>query len=330
MSFKICMVGCGWFARQCHGPALRRYAAAHRDARLAACCDADIGRALEFWGTFGFERHYSDIQAMLAAEEPDAVILAVPPEAACRAAGPVLGRGLPLLLEKPPGMSPAELERLIGAAGEGGARVQVAFNRRYMPIMRQARSILDSEFRTGSPGRIDYTLLRFDRWDPDFSTTAIHAMDAVLFLAGSPFRAAEVRYQTQRQGEREATGVVVEAECVSGARVAVNIQPVAGLNAEFALIHAVGRTLEVAIPFSPHSAGGGSLKLWRDDKLAVSHSDNEGDALDWLGVCGETEAFLEAVRSGVGMVPGLKDCRQQVALMEAVRLRKSGLISFSP
>jgi predicted dehydrogenase len=330
MRFKICMVGCGWFARQCHGPALRRYAAAHKDARLAACCDADIGRALEFQGAFGFERHYSGIQAMLAAEEPDAVILAVPPEAACHAAGLVLGRGLPLLLEKPPGMSPAELGSLIAEAGRSGARVQVGFNRRYMPVMRRARSILDSEFQPGSPGRIDYTLLRFDRWDPDFSTTAIHALDAALFLAGSPFRAAEVRHQPQKQGDREATGVVVEAECVSGTRVAVNIQPVAGLNAEFAIIHAVGQTLEVSIPISPQAASGGSLKFWRGDKLAASYSGGEGDALDWLGVCGETEAFLGAVRSGAVMVPGLQDCRQQVALMEAMRIRKSGLISFSP
>lgn len=330
MSLKICMVGCGWFARQCHGPALRRYTAAHEDARLAACCDPDVGRALEFRGTFGFERSYPGIQAMLAAEEPDAVILAVPPQAACDAACLVLGRGLPLLLEKPPGMSPSELERILAASGRDRSRVQVAFNRRHMPVMRRARLILDSEFQPGSPGRIDYTLLRFDRWDPDFSTTAIHALDAALFLAGSPFRDAEVRHQPQRQGDREATGVVVEAECVSGARVMVNVQPVAGLNAESAVIHAVGRTLEVRIPVSLQSAGGGSLALWRGDKLAASYSDGEGDALDWLGVCGETEAFLDAVRSGAGMVPGLEDCRQQVTLMEAMRTRKSGLISFSP
>jgi predicted dehydrogenase len=330
MSFEICMVGCGWFARQCHGPALRRYAVAHKDAKLAACCDADAGRALEYREAFGFERHYSGIPAMLASEKPDAVILAVPPGKACRAAGLLLRRRLPLLLEKPPGMSSAELERLIAAAVKGGARVQVAFNRRHMPVMRRAREILDSDFRPGSPGRIDYTMLRFDRWDPDFSTTAIHALDAALFLAGSPFGTAEIRYQSQSLGDREATGFVVRAECVSGARVTVNIQPVAGLNAEFAVIHAVGRTLEVTIPLSPQSAGGGSLKLWRGDKLAASYSDSEGDALDWLGVCGETEAFLDAVRSGAPMAPGLQDCRQQVALMEAMRLRKSALIPFSP
>jgi hypothetical protein len=45
-------------------------------------------------------------------------------------------------------------------------------------------------------------------------------------------------------------------------------------------------------------------------------------------VFGETGAFLNAVRSGSSMTPGLQDCHQQVALMEAIRLRRSGLIRF--
>jgi hypothetical protein len=45
-------------------------------------------------------------------------------------------------------------------------------------------------------------------------------------------------------------------------------------------------------------------------------------------VFGETEAFLNAVRSGSSLVPALQDCHQQIELMEAIRLRRSGLIRF--
>jgi predicted dehydrogenase len=206
--------------------------------------------------------------------------------------------------------------------------VQVAFNRRHMPVMRRARAILDGQFQPGSIGRIDYEMTRFDRWDPDFSTTAVHALDAALFLSGSPFRTAEVGVQPRTQQGRMAASFVVEAECVSGSKVLVNVQPVSGLNAESATIHAIGQSLEVRIPVSPESREGGSLRHWRGDRLAAFYSDSQGQAVDWLGISGETEAFLDAVRSGTGFAPGLQDCRQQVALMEAMRLRTTGPIPF--
>jgi predicted dehydrogenase len=170
------MIGCGSFAQLCHGPAQRKYAGSHPDVRLAACCDADGNRAREYAGAFGFARHFTDISAMLAIEKPDAVILAVPPTMTCGVASLVLERGFPLLLEKPPGMSPAELGRLIAAAERGGGRAQVAFNRRYMPVMRRAHEILDAGIPPESVGRVDYEMIRFDRWEPDFSITAIHAV----------------------------------------------------------------------------------------------------------------------------------------------------------
>src|SRR5208283_4016601 len=165
---------------------------------------------------------------MLSAERPDAVVMAVPPAVACAAACPVLERGFPLLLEKPPGLTAAELDRLVAAAGRGGGRAQVAFNRRHMPVMQRALEILAGAFRRGSVERIDYDMIRHERWDPDFSTTAIHAIDAALVLARAPFRSAEIRYQALRRGDLEAADVDIEARCSPGPRVLVRIRPVSG------------------------------------------------------------------------------------------------------
>jgi predicted dehydrogenase len=326
MSLKICMVGCGYFAEFCHGPAQRKYAATHSDVQLAACCDVDEDRARRHAGAFGFARHYADIPAMLAAEKPDAVVAAVPPGMTCGVGTLLLERGLPVLLEKPPGLSPAELERLLAAAQRGGARVQVAFNRHYMPVMLRAREILAAGTPPASVIQIDYEMIRFDRWEPDFSTTAIHAVDGALVLARSPFRSAEIRLQTARDGDREAMNLSIEAECISGTRVRVIIQPVAGFNADFARVHAVGQSLALKIPVSPLSQANGSLEHWRGDKLVASYSDAGCDVVEKLGVFGETEAFLNAVRTGAALAPGLQDCHQQVALMEAIRLHRTGPI----
>jgi len=322
------MIGCGSFARLCHGPAQQQQRASHPDIELAACCDADPVRSLRYAEEFGFGRSYSDAQAMLSAERPDAVVMAVPPAVACAAACPVLERGFPLLLEKPPGLTAAELDRLVAAAGRGGGRAQVAFNRRHMPVMQRALEILAGAFRRGSVERIDYDMIRHERWDPDFSTTAIHAIDAALVLARAPFRSAEIRYQALRRGDLEAADVDIEARCSPGPRVLVRIRPVSGGNSESATVRAAGRSLVLRIPVSPQSPGDGCAEHWSDGKLVASFSDREFGAVGRLGVLGETGAFLGAVRSGGAFSPGLEDCRQQVALMEAIRARREGPIHF--
>jgi len=328
VSLKLCMIGCGSFARLSHGPAQKRYRASHPDTELAACCDASPDRARDYADAFGFRRWYGEVPAMLAAERPDAVVMAVPPGATCAAAGPVLERGFPLLLEKPPGLTPAELDRLVAAAGRGGGPAQVAFNRRYMPVMRRALEILAEAFPPGSVERIDYEMTRHERWDPDFSTTAVHALDGALVLARGPLRSARMSFQVRRSGEREAADVDVDARCASGAPVAIRIRPVSAANAESATILGAGQSLVVRIPFSPQAPGDSGVEHWRGGALAASFSDRDLDAVERLGVQGETEAFLGAVRSGGPCSPRLEDCRQQVALMEAIRLRRTGPLDF--
>ena len=329
MNLRICMIGCGEFARLCHGPSQRKCVALHPEVELAACCDTDPIRAQAYGKSFGFAGHYSDVLTMLAAEDPDAVVLAVPPATTCRVASLVLEHGFPLLLEKPPGMTLAELDRLIAAAETGGAPAQVAFNRRYMPVMLKAREILDAHFPPESVSRIDYEMTRFNRWDPDFSTTAIHALDAALFLSRSPFLAAELHFQPQSQGDRDAVNIAVEANCASGSRVLINIQPVTGRYAESVKIHTVGQFLAIKIPASPLSDEAGSLEHWRGNELVASYSDGAADVGERFGIVRETESFLDAVCAGNGFAPRLQECRQQVALMEALRLRRTGPICFA-
>jgi myo-inositol 2-dehydrogenase/D-chiro-inositol 1-dehydrogenase len=322
------MIGCGSFAQQCHGPAQRALRAANPGIELVACCDTNSDSCRAYSEAFGFRRRYSEIREMLSTERPDAVVLAVPPEVTCTAASLVLERGFPLLLEKPPGLTAKELERLIAAAEKGGVPAQVAFNRHYMPVMKKALEILNSAFRPEAVGRIDYEMIRFDRWDPDFSTTAVHALDAALFLARSPFRSAEISFQPQRYGGLEATNIAVEAECACGTRVRMNIQPVSAANEEFVKIHAIGQSLAIRVPVSPQSHGDGSVEYWRSDALVHTFSDRSVGAVERLGVLGETEAFLNAVGSGAPLAPRIQDCHQQVALMEAIRARRSGAFQF--
>jgi len=327
-NLRVCMIGCGGFARLCHGPAQRRIAAGDPAVTLAACADPDPDRARAYAAAFGYARSYADPAAMLDAERPDAVILAVPPPVTGAAAGAVLARGLPVLLEKPPGLDTAELDRLVAAADAGRAPAQVAFNRRYMPILRQAASVLAAHFPPRDTSRLDYEMVRCNRWNEDFSTTAIHAIDAALLLARGPLRTAALQFQTVTAESRTAVNVRLSGEAGSGTAVSVTIQPVTGRNAESAALHAAGRSLLIRIPASPLVDEPGTLEFWRDGERIQSGPDTARDASERFGVLAETEAFLAAVRAGTPPTPSLRDCRQQVALMEAIRRGRSGPVDL--
>jgi predicted dehydrogenase len=318
------MIGCGSFARLCHGPAQRRLRDEHPGVRLAACCDSDPASASAYREAFGYERHYADAREMLAAEKPDAAVLAVPPARACAAASAVLGLGIPLLLEKPPGMTLAELGALVAASQESGAGAQVGFNRHYMPVMLRAREILSQSFPAPDVRQVDYEMRRHERWDPDCSTTAIHAIDGALLLARSPLRTARIVFEPQRRGSLEAADVTVTAECFCGTRVRVSIRPVSPENSDTARVDGGGQGLLLRIPISPQSEGDGVVEHRRGGAVVGTFCDRAAGPVDRMGVWGETEAFLGSLRSGAPFSPGLADCRQHVALMEAIRNRQTG------
>jgi predicted dehydrogenase len=323
------MIGCGSFARQFHGPAQVRCAQEAGAIERLACCDTSAERAREYAGSFGFARSYADAGEMLERERPDAVILAVPPTATAAAGAAVLERGLPLLLEKPPGTTASELARLREAAARGAARAQVGFNRRHMPVVREALSRLRGEFGGTSPLAISYEMARHGRWDEDFTTTAIHAVDAACVLAGTAFRAVELRFTPHADGERRAADVVMEFACANGTTVRVDVRPVAGVNAETAVIHGRAQTLRLAIPFPSGPFAVSWLEHWRANALVAAYADEALDPLERMGIYDETRAFLAAVRTGEPMNPGLADCVQQVAVMELLRAGQSGRFALA-
>jgi predicted dehydrogenase len=325
------MLGCGGFASLCHGPAQAHYRQGHPGISLTACCDPDAMRANAFRERFGYARAYTDPRQMLAAEKPDAVVVAVPPAATCEAALPVIDYGCSLLIEKPPGLTLAELHRLVSAAETSGARALVAFNRRTMPVMGQASRILLRDFPPEAVDFIDYEMIRSNRWNEDFSTTAIHGVDALLFLARAPYQSVALGYQAQRDHDRLAVNVLLEARSSAGSRLKLTILPAAGRDLESIRIHGANRSLLISLPTSPRSAETGSLEFWQGGALIESYSDRECSMVERMGIVGELDALLGGAPPARIATPTLTACVQQVAIMEAIRLgRPTQAFSNSP
>lgn len=313
---KFCMIGCGGHASTAHGPAQRACAAQFPDLELAACCDRDESRAAAYRTQFGYKRQYRDAQEMIAAEHPDAICLVLPTQLMADAAEPLLARGMPLLMEKPPGLNRAELDRLVAAAARGKGLHLVAFNRRFMPAVARTRALLEATLPPESVLSMDYVMLRYARTDPDFSTTAIHAFDAALYLARSPYRRAAFTYRELPALGAGVADVSVEAEFVCGTRAHFRIQPVCGHVAEHVEIHGVDHTFFAEIQQKQYTH-------WHKDQIA-EHGDATSDAsLNSLGFFEETAAFVQALRAGTPAAPMLTEIRQSVEMMEAMRNRRA-------
>jgi len=238
MPFKICVIGCGQLANSHHGPAYVKYAQEHADTELTACSDVIEQRAVDFARRFGFQRHYADLLRMLAVENPDAVCLVVPPSITAQLACQILRLQYPLLIEKPPGLTVAETDRMISAARLSGTPNQVAFNRRYTPLVSLVKTLLADHVAPGELQHLQYDFYRIGRTDADFSTTAIHGIDTARFLAGSDYARISFHYQELPALGPTTANILMDCTFQSGTTAQISFCPVSGAVIERATLHA--------------------------------------------------------------------------------------------
>jgi predicted dehydrogenase len=324
MPLRLATIGCGEHATGSHGPALALYAARHPGTELPACCDLDPGKAERYRARFGFTRAYTDLRQMLDTERPDAVSLVAPVERTCELACLILGWGFPLLLEKPPGRTGAEVDRMIAAAG--GIAHQVAFNRRFAPLLRELKRELDAHVSPTELQHLRYEMVRVGRRDPDFSTTAIHGIDAVRYLAGSDYAEIRFRYQPLPGAGPGVANIFLDAVMATGATAHLAFCPMGGGVVERATVHARDRTFHAHVPMWDSFDVPGRLQHLEKGELKreVSGGDLAEEPQPFVhgGFYGEYVAFLDALREGRPPSPSLKEARQSVAVAECIRDRK--------
>jgi predicted dehydrogenase len=324
---RFAVIGCGWITGALHAPSYAQIMREQGGLEAAACCDVDAARAEQTRARFGFGRAYTDPLRLLAEERLDAVCLNVPPALTCELACAVLRRGIALLTEKPPGLTTAELEQMIAAAEAGGAAHMVAFNRRWMPLARELRARLGDR----PVEHVQYSMVRAGRRDADFSTTAVHAVDAASFLAGSAYRALRIGYQELPEEGPGAANFYLDAEMVGGAQVRIAATPLAGATIERALVAARGWSADLRCPVG--NDGAGRLEIYAGGKPeavvegAACADGNE----EWRlgGFYQENQAFFNALLAGERPPDGLESARQAVAIMQALRERRAEVV-FAP
>ena len=323
--FKICSIGCGHMARGGHGPAFKKYAKNNPDTILAACCDLDIDRAAYFKEQFGFQKAYTDYKLMLNEIKPDAVCLISPVQYTADMAIEILQMGYPLILEKPPGRNVEETKKLIDVARESGVTVRVAFNRRYTPLLVGLKNFVkDEKIRN-----ITYQMYRQDRRDNDFSTTTIHAIDAVKFIADSDYKTVDFTYQ-QIDGENEnVANIYLNGIFENGTVAQLSLVAMGGTVAERISVNTDCATYFVELPFWSNPDSPGKLtRLVGNEITDLISGDTLVDSTEMFEESGfyeENRNFFHLVRTNDN-TEDVSSGLQSVELADFIRKRKTQYI----
>lgn len=170
----------------------------HPRAELVAVTDTDPGKAADFAATWGAPTVFASLEALLAEEHPDVVLICTPPVAHADQAVASLAAGAHVVVEKPPAPSLDELDRMRAAAVAADRRLAVVFQQRTGSAAAHVRGLLSS----GALGRpliaVCQTLWYRDdeyfavpwrgRWDTEGGGTTlghgIHQLDLLGHLLG--------------------------------------------------------------------------------------------------------------------------------------------------
>jgi predicted dehydrogenase len=199
----VAVVGCGLHSTTAILPSLR-----HAPARLVAVCDLDADRAEFARRRFGAEAAYHSLDDLLARSDIEAVIVVGPPELHISAGIAAVESGRHVFIEKPPGNSLADAERLQSAARAAGRQVQIGFNKRRASAYRLAKQ-LTSEPEFGTVTSLDMT---YAHWPVSglrlhLVDMSIHALDTVRWLLGDPMRLTAYKRQI---GDSHALALMLE------------------------------------------------------------------------------------------------------------------------
>ena len=202
LMITICVVGAGGHSRSNHGPSLKRFVEQNPGvAELRAIADLDRDRAESYARDFGFKKTYINFHSMIEEVKPDAIVAVTPVALTAQIIGELLPYGVPLLMEKPPGLSAKETTDLLHRSELSKTPVMISLNRRFNPALTSTRTWIDEQ-RVEQPRIILARMLRVNRLEPEFIVgTGIHLIDTVISLLGSAARVSSHRWDTAAEGK---------------------------------------------------------------------------------------------------------------------------------
>jgi predicted dehydrogenase len=233
---------------------------------------------------------------MLAIEKPDACVAVTPVKATASIVERIIGKGIPLLMEKPLGASVEEGKSVVELWRDAGVPVMVSLNRRFDPAVRAARDWIGKR-------QVDVVracMVRTGRREKRFfKDSGIHPVDTLRVFGGD----IEDHHVIDR-GPPGVRSVAVGMRFRSGARGLLEIYRESGHQAES--YDVFGPDFHVTVRVGERDAG--DAVGWADGQRALSFQTPKNEpAYFQNGAYHETLAFIENLVSGAPLEPTPRD-----------------------
>lgn len=168
---RIGVIGTGWWATQFHLPGL----VAYERAEVVALADPDPAKLRAAGDAFGIDRRFGDFHDLLAADDVDGVVIAVPHVHHHEIAAAALDAGKHVMLEKPMTLRSEDAWDLVARAERLGLHLVIGYTHQFTSRSRRAREIV----RSGRLGDLHLV-------------TGVFASMVESYLRGAPHEYAEV------------------------------------------------------------------------------------------------------------------------------------------
>ena len=319
---KISVVGCGSWADYTHMPCILKCG----NINAVSCADIKIENAKSLHEKYNIPLYFADYNEMLEKTNPDAVVCLVSPNAMAEVAIDILALGYPVMLEKPPGKTVEETKAIYEAAQKSGKIHIVAFNRRFAPVYLKLKEMIAAN-GDNDVKYINYRFHRIKRYDSNFEDTAIHAVDAVKFLAGGDFRRVEIKYQEMPYLGKNVANYCMYFEFTNGIYATAEILVSTGELFEGCEIHSNTGIYRASLPLT---ASGGGIEYKNADGIYYAIEKNEicprEEHYMSQGFYNEHKYFYECLANGKNPGNGADTAIQSVAVCQALKNRENLLI----
>jgi len=306
----IALLGVGSHSRNEHIPALQHLLTERNDFRVRAVCDLNQERAAEAAAGLNASQVIPTVDALLKTSGIDGIIAVTPTLITCGLTCQILEAGIPVLMEKPLGVSLQEAERVVKTAEQTRTPVMVGMNRRHDPVMSQVSKWLLERKVTYARALIH----RQHRREKGFiEDAALHPVDVLCGLLGAG-RLEQITPVDPACGE-----AVLAHLRFGDTPVMLEILPACGVWNEEYLFTGNGFSIE-ARPQKEASL--------RDRKIRLTTSAPEGVAGGWT--TGETAAFLDALTGAGPWFPTPADVRESMHLTLQIAQQVQKSISLTP
>ncbi|MET9543783.1 bi-domain-containing oxidoreductase [Streptomyces sp. NPDC006627] len=268
---------------------------------------------------FGFAEATTDLDAVLGDKSIDAVFVVTRHSSHAELTRRALLAGKTVFVEKPLALTEEELTGVLAAVEESGNdRIQVGFNRRFAPLLQEARKRFGA--RTGpaslrylvNAGRLDHGswYLRQGAEGSRFTGEGGHFIDTASWLLG----ADPVSVYALAPPGNEDLQVVLRYPDGSTATISYVTTGASGFPKETLDLVADGKVLRLD-DFVRASVHGGRRKRWVSSRLPKARD---------KGQSAELAAFVKAVRTGGPMPVPLESLVATTAATLAVRAGLAG------